>query len=36
MDMKETGYECVIWIDLTEESDQWEVIMSTISNLQAA
>jgi hypothetical protein len=36
MDIKEIGWEGLIWIDLAEEREKWQAIMNKVTNLQAA
>jgi hypothetical protein len=33
MDIKETGYEDVVWIQLVQDMDQWRAVVNTIMNL---
>jgi hypothetical protein len=32
MDIKETGYECVDWIHLAQDTEQWWALVSTVIN----
>jgi hypothetical protein len=34
MDFKETGWEGVDWIHMTQDRDQWQVLRNTIMNLR--
>jgi hypothetical protein len=33
-DLYETEYEVVNWINLTQDRDQWRVVVKTVMNLQ--
>jgi hypothetical protein len=35
MDVRETGWEFVDWIHLTQDRDQWRTLVNTIMNLRA-
>jgi hypothetical protein len=34
MDLRETGWDGMDWIDLTEDRDQWRALVNTIINLR--
>jgi hypothetical protein len=34
MDLRETGWDGMVWIDLAEDRDQWRVLMNTVMNLR--
>jgi hypothetical protein len=33
MDLKETGWDDMDWIDLAEDRDQWRAVLNTVMNL---
>jgi hypothetical protein len=34
MDLRETGWDSVDWIDLAQDSDQWRALVNTVMNLR--
>jgi hypothetical protein len=34
MDLGEMGWDCMDWIDLAQDSDQWRVLVNTVMNLR--
>jgi hypothetical protein len=34
MDLRETGWSGLDWIHLTEDRDQWQAFVNTVTNLQ--
>jgi hypothetical protein len=34
MDLKEIGWDCGDWIDLTQDRDQWRALVNTAINLR--
>jgi hypothetical protein len=34
MDLRKTGWECVDWIHLYQDRDQWRAVVNTVMNLQ--
>jgi hypothetical protein len=34
MDLRETGWGGVDWIDLAQDRDQWNALVNTVMNLQ--
>jgi ferric iron reductase protein FhuF len=34
MDLKETGWVSVVWIDTARDRDQWRALVNTVLNLQ--
>jgi len=36
VDLREIGWEGVDWIHWAQDMDQWQVLMSTIMNLQVS
>jgi len=34
MDIKETGWECVDWIHVAQDRDQWRAVVNTVMNLR--
>jgi hypothetical protein len=34
MDLREIGWDCVDWIKLAEDRDQWRALVNTVMNLQ--
>jgi hypothetical protein len=36
MDLRETGWGGMDWIDLAEDRDQWRALVNTIMNLRVA
>jgi hypothetical protein len=34
MDLKETGWGGMDWIDMTEDRDQWRALVNTVMNLR--
>jgi len=34
MDLRELGWECVDWIHLAEDRDQWRAVVNTVMNLR--
>jgi hypothetical protein len=34
MDLGETGQDCMDWIDLAQDRDQWRALVNTVMNLQ--
>jgi hypothetical protein len=35
MDLREIGWDCVDWIDLTQIRDQWRALVNMLMNLQS-
>jgi hypothetical protein len=33
-DLKETGWECMDWIHLAQDRDQWRAVVNTVMNLR--
>jgi hypothetical protein len=33
MDLRETGWDGMDWIDLTQDKDQWRALVNTVMNL---
>jgi hypothetical protein len=34
MDLREIGWNGMVWIDLAEDGDQWRALVNTIMNLR--
>jgi hypothetical protein len=34
MDLRETRWECVDWIHMTQDRDQWRALVDTVMNLR--
>jgi hypothetical protein len=34
MDLREIGWDCMDWIDLAQNRDQWRALVSTVMNLR--
>jgi hypothetical protein len=34
MDLRETGWHCVDWIDLAQDRNQWRALVNTVLNLR--
>jgi hypothetical protein len=34
MDLRETGWDGMDWIDLTQDRDQWRALVNTVMNLR--
>jgi hypothetical protein len=34
MDLRETGWDGMDWIDLAQDTDQWRTLLNTVMNLQ--
>jgi hypothetical protein len=34
MDLRETGWDDVFWIDRAQDSDQWRALVNTVLNLR--
>jgi hypothetical protein len=34
MDLRETGWDGMEWIDLAQDRDQWSALMNTVKNLR--
>jgi hypothetical protein len=34
MDIREIGWDCMDWIDLAQDSDQWRTFVYTLMNLR--
>jgi hypothetical protein len=34
MDLRETGWDDVDWIDMAQERDQWRALVNTVLNLR--
>jgi hypothetical protein len=34
MDLREIGWDCMDWIDLAQDRDQWRALVSTVMNLR--
>jgi hypothetical protein len=34
MDLRETGWDGMDWIDLAQDRDQWRALMNTVMNLR--
>jgi hypothetical protein len=34
MDLRETGWDDVDWIDMTQDRDQWRALVNTVLNLR--
>jgi hypothetical protein len=34
MDLRETAWECVEWMHLDQDTDQWQVPMNTVMNIR--
>jgi hypothetical protein len=34
MDLREIGWDCMDWIDLAQDRDQWRAPVNTVMNLQ--
>ena len=32
MDLREIGWECVVWIDVAEDSDKWRNLVHAVNN----
>ena len=32
-ELKKTGWQCVVWIDMTQDTDRWRAVVSTVMNL---
>jgi hypothetical protein len=33
MDLREIGWNCMDWIDLAQDRDQWRVLVNAVMNL---
>jgi hypothetical protein len=36
MDLKEIGWDGVIWIDMAQDRDQWRTLVNTVLNLRVS
>jgi hypothetical protein len=34
IDLRETGWDGMVWIDLAENRDQWRALVNTVMNLR--
>jgi hypothetical protein len=34
MDLREIGWDCMDWIDLAQDRDQWRALVDTVMNLR--
>jgi hypothetical protein len=34
MDLRETGWDGMVWIDLAQNRDQWRALVNTVMNLR--
>jgi hypothetical protein len=34
MELRERGCDCIDWIDLAQDRDQWRALVNTVMNLQ--
>jgi hypothetical protein len=34
MDLREIGWDCIDWIDLAQNRDQWRALVNTVMNLR--
>jgi hypothetical protein len=34
MDLREIGWDVMVWIDLPQDRDQWRVLVNTVMNLR--
>jgi hypothetical protein len=34
MDLREVGWDCMDWIDLTGDRDQWRALVNTVMNFR--
>jgi hypothetical protein len=34
MDLREMGWDCVDWIELAQDRDQWRALVNTVMNLR--
>jgi hypothetical protein len=34
IDLREIGWECMDWIDLAQDRDQWRALVNTVMNLR--
>jgi hypothetical protein len=34
MDLREAGWDGIVWIDLAQDMDQWRVLVKTVMNLR--
>jgi hypothetical protein len=34
MDLRETGWDAMDWIDLAQDRDQWRALVNTVMNLR--
>jgi hypothetical protein len=34
MDLREIGWDCVDWVDLAQDRDQWRALVNTVLNLR--
>jgi hypothetical protein len=34
IDLREIGWDCVDWIDLAQDRDQWRALLNTVMNLR--
>jgi hypothetical protein len=34
MDLREIGWDCVDWLDLAQDRDQWRALVNTVMNLR--
>jgi hypothetical protein len=34
MDLREIGWECIDWIDLAQDRDQWRALVNAVMNLR--
>jgi hypothetical protein len=34
IDLREIGWDCMDWIDVTQDRDQWRAVVNTVMNLQ--
>jgi hypothetical protein len=33
MDLREIGWDAMVWIDLAQDRDQWRALVNTVMNL---
>jgi hypothetical protein len=36
MDIREIGWDCVNWIDMAQDKDQWRAVLNTVMNLRVS
>jgi hypothetical protein len=36
MDLRETGWSGMVWLDLTQDRDQWRALVNTVMSLRVA